>query len=192
MNQALVRKAEEDVVDIVTGDNVVAAKYDGGMDSKFEFTETGNVAFSGYDFTRGGYVELSKKLSLPLGCTLDGYWVLISSKEEPDASIPLVIDGLLRVHKRTVDSLNADLSNAPTPLSFLKGEGTTLLKLAIPSRTPIQIRETWNGGITLARVTEPKVRLKEEMATYLSRGSLARASGSTNMNSQSRCALHPY
>lgn len=27
----------------------------------------------GYVFNRGGYVELSKKLSLPLGCTLDRY-----------------------------------------------------------------------------------------------------------------------
>ncbi|KAF6175070.1 hypothetical protein GIB67_038983 [Kingdonia uniflora] len=113
-------------------------------------------------------------------------------EEEPDASIPSIIDGLLRVHKRTVDSLDADLSNAPTPLSFLKGEGTTLPKLAIPSRTPIQIRETLNGGITLAGVTEPEFRTKEEMATYLSRGPLVRAIGSTNINSQSRCVLHPY
>ena len=28
---------------------------------------------AGYVFTRGGYVELSKKLSLPLGSTLDRY-----------------------------------------------------------------------------------------------------------------------
>ncbi|KAF6148378.1 hypothetical protein GIB67_025597 [Kingdonia uniflora] len=115
--------------------------------------------------------------------------VLISAKEEPDASIPSVIDGLLRVHKRTVDSLDVDLSNPLTPLSFLKGEGTTFPKLAIPSRTSIQIRKTLNGGITLAGVTEPEVRSKEEMATYFSRGSLAHATGSTNMNSQSRDVL---
>ncbi|XP_057533119.1 kinesin-like protein KIN-4C [Amaranthus tricolor] len=54
-----------------------------------------------------------------------------------------------------------------------------------PSRAPIQIRETVNGGITLAGVTEAEVRSKEEMATYLTRGSVARATGSTNMNSQS-------
>ncbi|KAK9147186.1 hypothetical protein Sjap_007089 [Stephania japonica] len=35
--------------------DVIAAKYDGGMDAKFEFTETGNVVFSGYVFTRGEY-----------------------------------------------------------------------------------------------------------------------------------------
>ncbi|KAF6159341.1 hypothetical protein GIB67_032112 [Kingdonia uniflora] len=123
--------------------DVVAAKYDGGMDSKFEFTEAGNDVFSGEEF------EMIPSLSSE---------VLTSAKEEPDASIPPVIDGLLRVHKRTVDSLDADLSNAPTPLSFLKGEGTTFPKLAIPSRTPIQIRETLNGGITLAGVTEPEGR----------------------------------
>ncbi|KAK6267798.1 hypothetical protein QUC31_011958 [Theobroma cacao] len=51
--------------------DVIASKYDGGMDAKFEYTETGQAVFSGYVFTRGGYVELSKKFSLPLGCTLD-------------------------------------------------------------------------------------------------------------------------
>ncbi|KAF6156876.1 hypothetical protein GIB67_000416 [Kingdonia uniflora] len=157
--------------------DVVAAKYDGGMDSKFEFTETGNAIFSG------------EELEMIPSSSFD---VLNSAKEEPDASIPPVIDGLLRVHKRTADSLDADLSNSPTPLSFLKGEGTTFPKLAIPSRTPILIRETLNGGIILAGVTEPEVRSKEEMAKYFSRGSLARATGSTNMNSQSRCVLHPY
>lgn len=59
-------------------------------------------------------------------------------------------------------------------------------KYAAPSRVPIQIRETVNGGITLAGVTEAEVKTKEEMSSYLSRGSLARATGSTNMNSQSR------
>ncbi|KAK4438171.1 protein high chlorophyll fluorescence phenotype, chloroplastic [Sesamum alatum] len=59
--------------------DVVATKYDGGMDATFEFTEDGDAVFSGYVFTRGGYVELSKKLSLPLGCTLDRYEGLVFS-----------------------------------------------------------------------------------------------------------------
>ncbi|KAL8536188.1 hypothetical protein ACS0TY_011720 [Phlomoides rotata] len=59
--------------------DAVAAKYDGGMDAKFEFTENGAAVFSGYVFTRGGYVELSRKLSLPLGCTLDRYEGLVFS-----------------------------------------------------------------------------------------------------------------
>lgn len=59
--------------------DVIATKYDGGMDAKFEFTEDGDAVFSGYVFTRGGYVELTKKLSLPLGSTLDRYEGLVFS-----------------------------------------------------------------------------------------------------------------
>ncbi|KAG6767764.1 hypothetical protein POTOM_026650 [Populus tomentosa] len=57
--------------------DAVASKYDAGMDAKFEFTEAGEAVFSGYVFTRGGYVEISKKLSLPLGYTLDRYEGLV-------------------------------------------------------------------------------------------------------------------
>ncbi|RAL43785.1 hypothetical protein DM860_014286 [Cuscuta australis] len=59
--------------------DAVATKYDGGMDAKFEFTDTGEAVFTGYVFTRGGYVELSKRLSLPLGYTLDRYEGLVLS-----------------------------------------------------------------------------------------------------------------
>ena len=67
-----------------------------------------------------------------------------------------------------------------------KGDVGSTAKPAVPSRVPIQIRETVNGGITLSGVTEAEVKTKEEMASYLSSGSLSRATGSTNMNSQSR------
>ncbi|XP_042507480.1 kinesin-like protein KIN-4C isoform X2 [Macadamia integrifolia] len=73
----------------------------------------------------------------------------------------------------------------PSSLSYSKGEGVSLVKPAVPARLPIQIRETANGGITLSGVIEAEVRTKEEMASFLSRGSLSRATGSTNMNSQS-------
>lgn len=73
--------------------------------------------------------------------------------------------------------------DASTCVNNTKGEGT---KPFAPPRVPIQIRETVNGGITLVGVTEAEVRTTEEMTSYLSRGSLARATGSTNMNSQSR------
>ncbi|PON91611.1 Kinesin-like protein [Trema orientale] len=73
----------------------------------------------------------------------------------------------------------------PSSTAFSKHEGAAPLKPAGPARVPIQIRETVNGGITLAGVTEAEVRTKEEMASYLTRGSLSRATGSTNMNSQS-------
>ncbi|KAJ4968590.1 hypothetical protein NE237_015291 [Protea cynaroides] len=39
--------------------------------------------------------------------------VMISAKEEPDASIPPAMDGLLRVHKRIVDGLDGDVAHAP-------------------------------------------------------------------------------
>ncbi|KAK7282893.1 hypothetical protein RIF29_12000 [Crotalaria pallida] len=58
-------------------------------------------------------------------------------------------------------------------------------KPVVPARVPIQIRETANGGITLAGVTEAEVKTREEMLSYLASGSLSRATGSTNMNSQS-------
>ncbi|KAK1323765.1 Uncharacterized protein QJS10_CPA02g01628 [Acorus calamus] len=72
--------------------DVVAAKYDAGMDAKFEFLETGDAVFSGYVFTRGGYVELSKKLSLPLGFTLDRYDGLVLSVGGNGRSFVLILE----------------------------------------------------------------------------------------------------
>lgn len=72
--------------------DVAATKYDGGMDAKFEFTETGNAVFSGYVFTRGGYVELSKKLSLPLGSSLDRYEGLVLSVGGNGRSFILILE----------------------------------------------------------------------------------------------------
>ncbi|CAN6985054.1 unnamed protein product [Brassica rapa subsp. trilocularis] len=60
-----------------------------------------------------------------------------------------------------------------------------------PSRAPIIIRETASGEITLQGVTEVEVKTKEEMSSYLARGSFTRATGSTNMNIKSRhCRSH--
>ncbi|XP_010456847.1 PREDICTED: kinesin-like protein KIN-4C isoform X2 [Camelina sativa] len=69
--------------------------------------------------------------------------------------------------------------------ALLKNDSGVQAKHTALSRAPIQIRETASGGITLAGVTEAEVKTKEEMGSYLARGSLARATGSTNMNSQS-------
>ncbi|RHN70194.1 putative plus-end-directed kinesin ATPase [Medicago truncatula] len=69
--------------------------------------------------------------------------------------------------------------------NYSRGDIASTAKITLPNRVPIQIRETTNGGITLAGVAEPEVKTKEEMASYLSTGSLSRATGSTNMNSQS-------
>ncbi|KAK2432215.1 protein HIGH CHLOROPHYLL FLUORESCENCE PHENOTYPE 173, chloroplastic [Trifolium repens] len=72
--------------------DVVTTKYDGGMDANFEFTENGDAVFSGYVFNRGGYVELSKKLSLPLGCTLDRYEGLVLSVGGNGRSYVLILE----------------------------------------------------------------------------------------------------
>lgn len=66
----------------------------------------------------------------------------------------------------------------------------SMAKASAPGRVPIQIRETATGGITLAGVTEAEVKSKEEMASYLTRGSSSRATASTNMNRQSRYTVH--
>ncbi|GAY58182.1 hypothetical protein CUMW_185160 [Citrus unshiu] len=66
--------------------DVVAFKYDAGMDAKFELSETGDAVFS------GGYVELSKKLSLPLGCTLDRYEGLVLSVGGNGRSYVLILE----------------------------------------------------------------------------------------------------
>ncbi|KAF8025162.1 hypothetical protein BT93_F2105 [Corymbia citriodora subsp. variegata] len=72
--------------------DVLATKYDAGMDAKFEFTETGQAVFSGYVFTRGGYVELSKKLTLPVDRTLDRYEGLVLSVGGNGRSYVLILE----------------------------------------------------------------------------------------------------
>ena len=63
-------------------------------------------------------------------------------------------------------------------------------KMTSPGKPPIQIRETSNGVITLAGSTEVSVATLKEMAACLEQGSLSRATGSTNMNNQSRLIMH--
>ncbi|CAJ1942867.1 unnamed protein product [Sphenostylis stenocarpa] len=58
-------------------------------------------------------------------------------------------------------------------------------KITFPGKPSIQIRETANGIITLAGITEVAVSTLHEMSAYLEQGSLSRATGSTNMNNQS-------
>ncbi|KAK1406714.1 hypothetical protein QVD17_38322 [Tagetes erecta] len=70
-----------------------------------------------------------------------------------------------------------------SPTVYPKADGN--VKSVGPSRVPIQIRETANGGISLAGVTEAEVTTQDDMASFLLRGSVCRATGSTNMNSQS-------
>ncbi|XP_010503694.1 PREDICTED: kinesin-like protein KIN-4B [Camelina sativa] len=53
------------------------------------------------------------------------------------------------------------------------------------SKSPVQIRESPNGVITLSGATEVPIATREEMASCLEQGSLTRATGSTNMNNES-------
>ncbi|XP_039788115.1 protein HIGH CHLOROPHYLL FLUORESCENCE PHENOTYPE 173, chloroplastic-like isoform X1 [Panicum virgatum] len=59
--------------------DIYPSRFDGGTDASFEYSERGQAVFSGFVFTRGGYVEMSKRLSLPLGSTLDRYDGLLLS-----------------------------------------------------------------------------------------------------------------
>ncbi|PUZ73996.1 hypothetical protein GQ55_1G030500 [Panicum hallii var. hallii] len=59
--------------------DIYPSRFDGGTDASFEYSESGQAVFSGFVFTRGGYVEMSKRLSLPLGSTLDRYDGLLLS-----------------------------------------------------------------------------------------------------------------
>lgn len=59
-------------------------------------------------------------------------------------------------------------------------------KVTAPGRQLVQIRETSNGAITVTGSTEVSVSTLHEMSTCLEQGSLNRATGSTNMNNQSR------
>ncbi|KAL0325531.1 UNVERIFIED_CONTAM: Kinesin-like protein KIN-4A [Sesamum radiatum] len=87
---------------------------------------------------------------------------------------------MLRIHKEEVrDLLDPDSANKPEIANGHAG------KLTVPGKPPIQIRETSNGVITLAGSTERSVKTLKEMADCLEQGSLSRATGSTNMNSQS-------
>ena len=64
-----------------------------------------------------------------------------------------------------------------------------LLDPDLCARVSLHIREI-DGGTTVAGVIEAEVRTEEEMATHLSCGSHSRATGSTDMNDQSRWKFH--
>ncbi|XP_066377033.1 protein HIGH CHLOROPHYLL FLUORESCENCE PHENOTYPE 173, chloroplastic-like [Miscanthus floridulus] len=59
--------------------NAFVSRFDEGIDASLDFSEDQQAVFSGFVFTRGGYVEISKRLSLPLGSTLDRYDGLLFS-----------------------------------------------------------------------------------------------------------------
>lgn len=87
----------------------------------------------------------------------------------------------MQIHKEEViDLLDPDSISKSETINGHTG------KVASPRKPPIQIRETSNGVITLVGSTERSVKTLKEMADCLEQGSLNRATGSTNMNNQSR------
>ncbi|KAB5547835.1 hypothetical protein DKX38_011241 [Salix brachista] len=77
-----------------------------------------------------------------------------------------------------------DLLDSASESKSVVANGHTA-KVAVPGKPTIQIREASNGVITLAGSTEVAVSTLQEMAACLEKGSLSRATGSTNMNNQS-------
>ncbi|XP_004288009.1 PREDICTED: chromosome-associated kinesin KIF4A-like [Fragaria vesca subsp. vesca] len=70
-------------------------------------------------------------------------------------------------------------------LSKLDAANGHAAKMNTHGRHLVQIRETSNGAITLAGLTEVAVSSSQEMTACLAQGSLSRATASTNMNNQS-------
>lgn len=151
-----------------------------------------DALFHGYNATVLAYGQTGSGKTYTMGTNYTG-------EESSSGVIPKVMESIFKRVEATKDSTEFlirvsfieifkeevfDLLD-PNSQVFAKADGASLAKPAVPARVPIQIRETVNGGITLAGVTEAEVRTKEEMALYLSRGSHSRATGSTNMNSQS-------
>lgn len=80
------------------------------------------------------------------------------------------------------------LDPASSPSKVENGNGH-VGKLTVPGKPPVQIREASNGAITLAGSTEINVSTQKEMAACLEQGSTNRATGSTNLNNQSRLVV---
>jgi len=90
---------------------------------------------------------------------------------------------ILKILKEEVRDLLDTVSLGKSDTSNSNGHSG---KITVPGKSPIQIRETANGIITLAGITEISVSTLHEMSAYLEQGSLSRATGSTNMNNLSR------
>ncbi|XP_077211585.1 kinesin-like protein KIN-4A isoform X2 [Tasmannia lanceolata] len=92
-----------------------------------------------------------------------------------------------QLHVSFIEILKEEVRDLLDPTSMGKSETASghVVKVTIPGKPPIQIRETSNGVITLAGSTEVDVSTPKEMAACLEQGSLNRATGCTNMNNQS-------
>ncbi|KAK2430062.1 hypothetical protein P8452_43525 [Trifolium repens] len=147
-----------------------------------------DALFHGYNATVLAYGQTGSGKTYTMGTNYNG-----------EESAGGIIPNVMRTIFKRVQDLKDESNEFLIRVSFIEifkeevfdlldphaSKGDCNAKFAVPARVPIQIRETLSGGITLAGVTEPEVKTKEEMSSYLSRGSMSRATGSTNMNSQS-------
>ncbi|KAL6504271.1 hypothetical protein OROGR_026194 [Orobanche gracilis] len=137
-----------------------------------------DALFHGYNGTVLAYGQTGSGKTYTMGTNYNG-------EEQRAGVIPKVMDTIFSKVERMKES--TEFLIRVSFIEIFKEEVFDLLdpKTTGPARVPIQIRERVSGGIALAGVTEAEVRAKEEMASYLLQGSLCRATGSTNMNTQS-------
>ncbi|KAL0366357.1 UNVERIFIED_CONTAM: Kinesin-like protein KIN-4C [Sesamum radiatum] len=140
-----------------------------------------DALFHGYNGTVLAYGQTGSGKTYTMGTNYNG-------EEQKSGVIPKVMDTIFSKVEAMKES--TEYLIRVSFIEIFKEEVFDLLDQRTtgatgPARVPIQIRERVSGGITLAGVTEAEVRTKEEMASYLLQGSFARATGSTNMNSQS-------
>ncbi|CAO2040713.1 unnamed protein product [Urochloa humidicola] len=150
-----------------------------------------DALFSGYNATVLAYGQTGSGKTYTMGTDYSGEGscggiipqVMETIFRKVDASKDgaefLIRVSFIEIFKEEVFDL-LDSNNAA-----VRVDSVAAAKPSAPARVPIQIRETATGGITLAGVTEAEVKSKEEMASYLMRGSSSRATASTNMNRQS-------
>ncbi|CAH8362049.1 unnamed protein product [Eruca vesicaria subsp. sativa] len=151
-----------------------------------------DALFSGYNATVLAYGQTGSGKTYTMGTNYGG-------DGANGGIIPRVMENIFKKAEATKDSTELlirvsfieifkedvfDLLDSNS-LPLQRNDGVAHAKNVALSRAPIQIRETDGGGITLAGVTEAQVKTKEEMGSYLAKGSLSRATASTNMNSQS-------
>uniref|UniRef100_A0A0D9VKX5 Kinesin motor domain-containing protein n=1 Tax=Leersia perrieri TaxID=77586 RepID=A0A0D9VKX5_9ORYZ len=176
---------------VFTYDNVYGST---GTPSSSIFEECVNplidALFRGYNATVLAYGQTGSGKTYTMGTNYTGEansgGIIPQVMETIFKKADALTDGtefLIRIFKEEVFDL-LDASHA-----VLRLDSGSIAKAAGPARVPIQIRETANGGITLAGVTEAEVKTKEEMASFLARGSSSRATGSTNMNSHRSHAI---
>ncbi|KAF8779786.1 hypothetical protein HU200_002045 [Digitaria exilis] len=150
-----------------------------------------DALFSGYNATVLAYGQTGSGKTYTMGTDYSGEGncggiipqvmetIFRKVEASKDGSEFLIRVSFIEIFKEEVFDL-LDSNHASARL-----DSVPVAKSSAPARVPIQIRETAAGGITLAGVTEAEVKSKEEMASYLIRGSSSRATASTNMNRQS-------